>query len=139
MNYRTRASYVACAVLIFSSVGSRAEDVVSGEQIAAKVALQNLHFEGQTLHGQVVNKTGHRVEDVQLLIAYNWLWRNEFKPGAQSPAWATTTTLAEPLNPNEVYEFTYAPERAVLASDDGEFQPSVKVIGFTEYSPPDKR
>jgi hypothetical protein len=136
MNYRTHLNALACAVLIFNSVAIQAEEVVSSEQIESRVALQNIHVDGQALRGQVVNKTDHRLEDVRLLIAYNWLWRNERNPGAQSPAWATTTVLAEPLNPNEVHDFTYEPERAVIAGADGEFHPAVKVIGFTEYSPP---
>ncbi len=139
MEYRTVAAYFGCAALIFSGVASQAEDVVSSEQMAAKVALQNIHFEGQAVRGQVVNKTSHRLEDVRLLVAYDWLWRNELKPGAQSPAWATTMVLAEPLMPNEVYEFTYEPARAVMSHGEGEFHPSVKVIGLTEYSPPDER
>lgn len=127
---------LACAACLFTSAGSQATEVVSSETIANKVMLQNVRLDGQTVRGEVVNKTTHRLEGVQLLIAYNWLWRNETKPGSHSPAWATTMVLSDPLSPNEVYEFAYDPQRTIVSGDDGEFHPSVKIVGLTEYSRP---
>lgn len=131
---KSLAKTLVCAAIILACTGSQAAEVVSADTLADKVVLQNVRLEGQTVRGEVVNKSDHRVDDVQLLIAYNWLWRNEFKPGAQSPAWATTMVLPEPLAPNESYEFTFEPERALDSGDDGSFYPSVDIVGLTEYS-----
>ena len=141
MNYlsssRSIAKSLACAACLFASAGSQAAEVVSAETITDKVMVQNVRLDGQTVRGEVVNKTGHRLEDVQLLIAYNWLWRNETNPGPHSPAWATTMVLSDALSPNEVYEFAYDPQRTIVAGADGEFHPSVKIVGLTEYSRPE--
>lgn len=139
MIYPIRTDVVACAALMFACAGSQAVEVVPTEALADKVAIHNVRLEGDTVRGQVVNKTDHRLEDVQLMIAYNWLWRNETSPGDNSPAWATTMVLSESLNPNESYEFSYEPERSVGSSKDGEFHPSVTIVGLTEYSAPEDR
>lgn len=130
---------LGCAVLVAAAGVSATADLVSPESIADKVSIRNLREEGGSVRGEIVNHTGHRIEDVQLLVAYEWLWRNEFKPGSENPSWAVKTVVSDPLEPKEVQSFTFDSPPAAPAGVEGEFHPTVKVVGFTEYSSPGTR
>jgi hypothetical protein len=134
MKTRILASHLACIPLAFACIASQADEVLSPEVVSGKVAIQNFRQDGATMRGEIVNRTGHRLEDVEVLITYNWLWRNEIAPGPYSPAWAAGMVVAEPLAPNEVREFAYDPPQPVTPRNDGTFYPTAEIVRFTEFS-----
>lgn len=122
------------SALALACITIHADEVLSPAQVSEKVTIQNLRQEGAAIRGEIVNHTGKRLEDVQVLISFNWLWRNEFAPGPESPGWASSMVLAEPLSPNETREFAYAPVPSVTSRVDGKIQPAADVVRFTEIT-----
>ncbi|MBI2801094.1 MAG: hypothetical protein HYX63_12595 [Gammaproteobacteria bacterium] len=137
MNYRSRFTYFAVAVLFMAAANGHAEQVVARSVIAQNITVENLRVDGPSLRGEIVNRSGRPVEDVQLLVTYDWQWRDEMKPGPDSPAWDKAILIAERLAPNEVREFSQLSEQPLATRGDGEFHPSVAVVGYTEFNRPE--
>ena len=114
--------------------GSGADTVVSAPAALNSVTVENLQFDNGAINGEIVNRTQHRLEQVEPQVTYNWLWRNEFKPGADSPGWVGQLTVPATLAPGERYAFHYAPEQPLTTRDDGRFAPSVDVVSYVEFA-----
>ena len=59
--------------------------VVPNERVTESIALRDVTVDGGVVSGVVSNTSGKALHDVQLLIRYDWLWRNEFRPGEDNP------------------------------------------------------
>jgi hypothetical protein len=108
-----------------------AQSVESGQQ-AARVAVRKVTVKNDVISGEVVNGSPHAVRDVELLFQYHWLWKNEFKPGVDSPGRAVYFVLNKELRPGESTSFTYTPEPALPSRTDGQFMVEVSVASFAE-------
>ena len=80
----------------------------------------------------LVNHSGKELRDVRLLIHHTWLWKNETKPGDDSPGRVDYYTVRSRLPPNGEVEFKYRPEPPLPDRDDGHFETTVDVVGWTE-------
>lgn len=129
--------YLAAAALVMAAANGHAEQVVARSVIAQNITVENLRVDGASLRGEIVNRSGRPIEDVQLLVTYDWQWRDEMKPGSDSPAWDKAILIAERLAPNEVREFSQTSEQPLATRGDGEFHPSVAVVGYTEFTRPE--
>ena len=76
------------------------------------------------------------MRDVQLLIRYVWLWKNEFHPGEDDPGLSVYHTVEGELPPGKSKPITYQPSPPLPARADGYFEAIVSVAGFTEIIPP---
>ena len=122
------------ALIAALSAPCGADTVVSAANMTNALTIENLQMNDGAVNGEIVNRTQHRLENIELRVTYDWLWRNEFKPGDVSPAWTTTFRAPATLAPGEKYEFHYAPEQPLTARDDGRFSPSVGVVSYTEFA-----
>jgi hypothetical protein len=114
---------------------------VASPQQAARVVVRNFTVTNHVIAGDVVNNSPHLVRDVELLFQYHWLWKNEFKPGDESPGRAVYFRLNNELRSGESTSFTYTPEPSLPARNDGAFMVEVSVASFTEVipqKPPDR-
>ncbi|HEY2388375.1 MAG TPA: hypothetical protein VGK30_15580 [Candidatus Binatia bacterium] len=84
------------------------------------------------ISGVLVNNSHKELRDVRLLIHHTWLWRNEMKPGDDSPGRVDYYTVRSQLPPNGEIDFKYRPEPPLPDRDDGRFETSVEVVGWTE-------
>ena len=82
--------------------------------------------------GEVVNKSSATLRDVQLLILYSWLWKNEFHPGQDDPGRAVYLTVDKEIPPGQSAQFNYKPSPPLPERKDGYFDISTKVVGFTQ-------
>jgi hypothetical protein len=126
---------LAAAVILSSLLGGSAwaETIVSRQQAAQDVLVSDVRAEDGAVSGVVVNNTGHEIQNVKLLVRYDWLWANEFSPGQDSPGRAIVHTLEEDIPPGGQVPFTYHPESPLPQRSDGYFQTSVVVLGYTQF------
>ena len=122
------------ALAVGISASSGADTVVSAPAALHAVTVENLQFDNGGINGEIVNRTQHRLEQIKLQVTYNWLWRNELKPGTDSPGWVGQLTVPATLAPGERYTFHYTPEQPLTPRDDGRFAPAVGVVSYTEFA-----
>lgn len=87
-----------------------------------------------TVEGVVMNQSRRTIRDVELMINYQWLWNDEFRPGAVSPGRTERLTLGDPIPPGGNAPFVYRPQSPLPIRSDGRFEPSVEVVGFKEIA-----
>jgi hypothetical protein len=116
--------------------GAAGQDLISTRQLAQSVDLGNVAAEPNgVISGTIVNRTGLTVRDVKLMIDYGWVWRNDFRPGEDSPGRTVYSTAPAEIPSHGQGSFTYQPSPPLPSRTDGHFVPSVHVVGFTQMIP----
>jgi hypothetical protein len=82
--------------------------------------------------GVLVNHSHKQLRDIRLLIHHTWLWKKEMKPGDDSPGRVDYYTVRSELPPEGEIELKYRPEPPLPDRDDGHFDTTVEVAGWTE-------
>ena len=125
-------SLVACDSSRFAAA---ADAVVPREELSQKVVVRDLVVgDDGAVSGVLANTSGHRVQEVRLLIRYEWLWRDEFHPGSDSPGTASYYVVPEEIPPGGTVSFSYRPDPPLPRRSDGTFQTAVEVDGLLEFS-----
>ena len=118
-----------------SNAGTRSEhsgpSILSPDLAAQALSIENLNVDPQRITGIIVNKTPHRIQDVELAIQYHWLWRNERNPGKDPPGRTVFIRFTEVLDPGKPHRFVYTPDFQLPSRSDGHFMPEITVAGFT--------
>ena len=116
---------------------SFSQNVASQEQAGSVLAIEKLGVQGDgTVTGEIRNNSKNTVRDAQLFIRYTFLWKNEFRPGKESPSEAFYPTVSGEIAPGKSLPFTFTPSPALPKRPDGTFaQPTVSVAGFTQVIP----
>lgn len=129
--------YSAVAILLLwcRPIKATAQEIETRNEASRTVTLQNLNLAEPTVSGVIVNHSPHEIRNVELLVQYHWLWKNEFKPGEDSPGRAVTVKVNKELRPGQSLPFTYTPQPPLPSRSDGRFEPEVIVSGFTEVIP----
>lgn len=78
---------VGAAVFLAAAVSMPvdAQTVLTSREAAEVLRFEKLDVKAERITGVIVNKTPHTIRDVQLMIQYHWLWRNERNPGEDAP------------------------------------------------------
>jgi hypothetical protein len=108
-----------------------AETVLSSQEASNALSFEKLDVNPSKISGVIANKTPHAIKDVQLMIQYHWLWKNERDPGRDSPGRTVIIPLNEQLEPGESHPFSYTPQFSLSSRNDGYFMPEVDVAAFT--------
>jgi hypothetical protein len=116
------------------AVAADAQKIESSPQ-TARVTVRNVMVDNNVVSAEVVNNSAYTVRDVELLLQYHWLWKNEFKPGADSPGRVVSVPLQKELRPGESTPFTYTPQPSLPSRTDGQFMVEVTVASFAEVIP----
>lgn len=124
----------AFAALIFTAAAPRAQTLLTSEEAAKSVALENLNVSPSAVSGVIVNKTPHIIRNVEVLVQYHWLWENEFKPGTDSPGQTAVVRVNSELQPGQSAPFRHS---VTAGGDrkDGRFAPEVMIGAFTVVVP----
>ena len=132
---------VAVAVAALAASVARAADdgptvtpdtqVVAPNELARQVAVRDVKMDDGTVSGTVVNTSSVPMRDVKLLVRYGWLWKNERRPGADTPGRIAWVTLPGELRPGESKPFT-APAESLPRRNDGRFVPSAEVAAVVD-------
>jgi hypothetical protein len=107
--------------------------VTPDEQVAQSAVVRDVTVEDGMVSGVVVNNSGYVLRDVDLVIRYGWMWKNEFKPGKNEPSRAVYYTVPGEIAPGGSVPFTYRLESPLPHRADGRFVTSVQVVGFTRF------
>lgn len=138
MGYRMiRTSIILFAILILVSVNGSAgaQTVLTQEEAGKAVTIRDLNATTSSITGVVVNNTPHLIRDVEVLVEYHWLWANEFKPGPVSPGHSAVVKLDREIPAGQTSAFRYTPDPPLATRKDGQYDPEVRVIGFTSVIP----
>jgi hypothetical protein len=126
------------AALLLSASRAPAEMVVEPTQVIPNdrlsqiVALRDVSANGGDVSGVIANLSPRPVRDQELLIRYDWLWRNEFRPGDDNPSRAVYYTVPGEIPPGGQTRFTYRVDPPLPVRSDGQFRTSVEVVGLVE-------
>ena len=85
--------------------------------------------------GELVNYTKQTLREVRLQILYSWRWKDEHHPGRDDPGRAAYHLLEQEIPPGQTVRFNYKPSPPLAAREDGQFDISVKVVGFAQVFP----
>jgi hypothetical protein len=137
LSKQTHIPVVVSLVLLFILAlwqnPSFAQTVLSQQQAGSVVAIDRVAVQDGTVTGEIRNQSKNTVRDVQLFIRYTFLWKNEFRPGKESPSAAFYPTVSGEIAPGKSLPFKFTPSPALPKRPDGTFAPpSVSVAGFTE-------
>lgn len=131
MRLRTLAAFATVVLISPPLDWSGAETVLSSQEASRALSFEKLDVNPSKISGVITNKTPHTIKDVQLMVQYHWLWKDERNPGKDSPGRTVILPLNEQLEPGESHRFTYTPEFSLPSRDDGYFMPEVDVAAFT--------
>jgi len=111
-----------------------ADAVMTREDLTKKVLIRDATIgDDGAVSGTLVNTSGHRLQEVRLLVRHDWLWRDEFHPGADSPGTAGYYVVPQEIPPGGSVSFSYRPDPPLPRRSDGTFQTTVEVAGLLEY------
>ena len=123
---------LSAMVFIFAGLYSAsAQPVLSNQDASRALSFEKLDVSPAKVSGVIANKTPHTIKDVQLMIQYHWLWKDERNPGHDSPGKTVIIPLNEQLEPGESQPFSYTPQFSLPSRNDGYFLPEVDVAAFT--------
>ena len=131
---------LAFIALLLSAAGfapfAIAQELTTPRQLSRAVDLENVSVQPNgAISGKLANRTGYVIRDVKLMIDYAWIWRNDFKPGADNPGRTVYTTVQGDIGPHGESSFSFEPSPPLSSSDAGHFEPVVKVVGYTQMVP----
>jgi hypothetical protein len=110
--------------------------LVPAGQVARAVSLHDLVAqENGNFSAVLINDSSQPVRDVELLIVYSFLWKNERHPGDDDPGRSIYSTVREEMRPGEKLSVNFKPSPPLPARSDGRFVTSVSVVGLTQIGP----
>ena len=110
--------------------------LLSQEDVGQVASLRNvMSSEGGEVSGEVVNNSKQTLRDLQLQIIYSWRWKNETHPGKDDPGMARYHVLNREIPSGQTARFDYKPSPPLASREDGQFDISVKVVGFAQVFP----
>jgi hypothetical protein len=115
-----------------AGVARAADTLIADEQPSRVVVVRDVTTRHGVVSGTLVNLSRKALRDVRLLVRHTWFWKNEQKPGDDSPGRVDYYTARGELRPDGSVEFTYRPEPPLPERDDGHFETTVEVVGWTE-------
>ena len=131
MKLRTLAIFATVALILPPLDWAGAQTVLSSQEASRALSFEKLDVNPSKVSGVIANKTPHTIKDVQLMVQYHWLWKDERNPGKDSPGRTVIIPLKEQLEPGESQWFSYTPEFSLPSRNDGYFMPEVDVAAFT--------
>jgi hypothetical protein len=136
-NYFRGLALIWVGLVVFAWPNFANPQAVLTKQEASRVlVLENVTAQDEVVSGEIRNNSTNLVRDVQLLIRYVWLWKNEFHPGKDDPSRSDYYNLPGEIPPHGVTRFQYTPSSPLPKRTDGSFLVTVSVAGFAQVIPP---
>ncbi len=124
---------ILTSVFVLSRAASAgAATLLTAEKASQVVALENLTIKEGAVSGDLLNKSGRVIRDVQLQIRYSWRWKNEYRPKEDNLGDTVLHTVEKEISPGGKVSFSYRPASSLPSRPDGYFETTVAVAGFTE-------
>ncbi len=110
-----------------------AATLVSDAAIDERVTLTAEATRDGAISSVVKNLSDKRVDEVIVLVRYDWLWKDDRNPGNDSPAWAEYVTIGDDIEAGASLPFTYRPRTPLPQRSDGHFMPRAELVGVRQY------
>ena len=133
MNTRIPSNMIVAACLALTLASARADEVVNASRLRSSATVEDILYSADHVSGQVVNHGNKRLENVQILVTYAWLWSDDRRTDEDSPGWSEFHTLAGAIPANGAASFSFPHPSLPAQRDDGHFLSSVRMVGFTEF------
>ena len=101
--------------------------------LSQEASVRDLHTRDGAVSGEVVNRSGARLHNVELMITYAWLWNDEKHPGDDQPGRTEYLTLHEDVPPRGSVRFTFEPAAPLPHRSDGRFETTVDVVSLEKF------
>ena len=85
------------------------QTVLTKQEASRVLVLNNVSAQEGAVSGDIRNNSSNTVRDVQFLIRYEWLWKNEFHPGKDDPGRSVYYDVAGEIPPGGTARFQYTP------------------------------
>lgn len=108
--------------------------LVDESTIERTANLSTLRVSDSGIDAVLENRSAHVLDNVVIVVRYDWLWKDDLNPGEHNPGWVEYVTVDQRLMPGERIPFVYTPRSPLPQRDDGWFAPSAEVIGATVYA-----
>ena len=131
-------NYVAGLVFVWGFIAMAwpnlaiSQTVLTQQEASRVVVLQNVTAKDGAVSGEIRNNSSNIVREVQLLIRYAWLWKDEFHPGNNDPGRSVFYNVQGEIPPGGAIRFQYVPDPPLPNRTDGQFLVTVSVAGFTQ-------
>jgi hypothetical protein len=132
MGFGSAASGVLGLLIWIGSALADSESALPAPEVSKIVELRGVTVQGDVVSGEIVNLSSRQLRDVQLLIRRCWHWKNEFRPGENSPGSADYYTVEREIPPGTIQRFAYRFPAPSPSRPDGQFETAVTVAGFNE-------
>ncbi len=116
---------------------AQGQTVLDSNQAARTVEVRNINVNENVVTGEVINKSPHLLQNVELLLQFHWLWKNEMHPQENSLGRSVFLTLDRNIRPGESAAFTFKPEPQLPARPDGHYMAEVSLAGFAVVVSPE--
>jgi hypothetical protein len=122
------------SILGFWLESSWSQTVLTQQQAGNVLAIEKVSAQPDgSVTGEIRNNSKNTVRDVQLFIRSTFLWKNEYRPGKESPSAVFYPTVSGEIAPGKSLPFKFTPTPPLPKRKDGTFQaPSVSIAGFTQ-------
>ena len=139
MRLRTTLVTLTIIVSIGSLIAANAhgQTVLDSNQAARTVEVGNVNVRENVVTGEVVNKSPHLLQNVELLLQFHWLWKNEMHPQENSLGRSVFLTLDRNIRSGESAAFTFKPDPQLPARRDGHYMAEVSISGFAVVVSPE--
>ncbi len=128
----TLAAVAVLALPTGAAIAHATDTLIADEQPSRVIEVRDVVAHHGIVSGVLVNRSRKLLRDVRLIVHHNWLWKNEKKPGDDSPGRVDYYTVRSAIPPGQSVEFTYRPEPPLPERDDGHFETTVEAVGWTE-------
>lgn len=131
---------VACGVALLgapvafaqNSAAGETRTILTGSTESDIIDVTDVQGSGNRVTATLVNNSGNRIRDIQLVIRHTFLWKNERAPGKDNPGRSEYFLVLGELAPNGKLAVEYQADPALPERTDGTFETSIEVAGFTE-------
>lgn len=136
-----RLAAVVCSLACCVAPAAQAQDaaaaggnkvILSGGAEHGVIDVTEVQGNGNQVSATLVNNTGNLIRDIQLVIRHTFLWKDERSPGKDNPGRSEYFLVLGELAPHGKLAFEYQADPPLPTRDDGTFETSIEVAGFTE-------
>jgi len=138
MRLRNTLAIASIGLSVFPiAATAHGQTVLDANEATRTVEVRNVNVSENVITGEVVNRSPHLLQNVELLLQFHWLWKNERHPQDNSLGRSVFLMLDRNIRPGESAAFTFKPDPPLPARSDGHYMAEVSLAGFAVVVSPE--
>lgn len=109
-----------------------AEGIIGQTDVGTVLEIRDIDSTDARVRATLVNNSGSRIKDIQVVVRHAFLWKDERNPGRDNPGRTEFFLVLGEVEPHGRLAFEYRPEPPLPQRADGTFKTSIEIAGFTE-------